>query len=194
MTTTLAAIQRAASEALGNSLTASDARRTELLRETARHFIAAREHFFTREGEPDWLGRTGAYRAWVREVMSQAHIPADEITALQAAIRYHSGNVLRDVLDAETIDDLGLRKESPRERSVEKRERTTEVLNLFGGGAEFATVEEVMQACRMMEGTLARVNMRGLTVKQRREAKAALARIAEKATELAGRSVNRSRE
>ncbi|WVX87946.1 hypothetical protein SEA_SNEK_26 [Arthrobacter phage Snek] len=185
-TLSLPDIQKAASEALSSARSATDSRRTELLRDTARYFIDAREHFFTREGEPGWLGRTHAYRTWVREVMSSANIPGDEVTSLQAAIRYHSGNVLRDRLDGDTIDDLGLRKESPRERSVEKRERTSGTLNLFGGGHELVDAEEILQACRLMEAALSRVNVSALSPKKRREARAALARVAEKAAGLAG--------
>lgn len=181
-------IQKAAIEAISQSLTSSDTERTALLRETARRFIDARAHFFTREGEPDWLGRTYAYRTWVREVMSAAHVPGDEVTSLQAAIRYHSGNLLRDRLDEEELGELGLRKESPRERSIEKRERSSGTLNIFGGGAELASVEEILQLCTLTERALARVNVDSLAklpAKDRKAAREALRRVATRAEELA---------
>lgn len=186
---TLPDIQKAAIDTISRSLSASDNVRTDLLRETARHFIDARAHFFTREGEPDWLGRTYAYRAWIREVMSAAHVPGDEVSSLQAAIRYHSGNILRDRLSEEQIDDLGLRKESPKERSVEKRERTSETLNIFSGGPEITDADNILKLCKLTSLALARVNVASvakLPAKQRKEARAALARVAERASELAG--------
>ncbi|WNO26045.1 hypothetical protein SEA_WILDWEST_26 [Arthrobacter phage Wildwest] len=185
---TLAEIQKTASATISRALSASDSERTDLLRDVARLFIDARAHFFTREGEPDWLGRTYAYRTWVRSVMSEAHVPGDEVTTLQAAIRYHSGNVIRDRLDDDAIADLGLRKESPKERSVVKRERSSGTLNLFGGGAELATAEEIVQLCELAGRALARVNVSAiakLPAKERREARAALASLAERASALA---------
>lgn len=185
---TLSAIQKAAIEAISAALTSSDAARTELLRDAARLFIDARGHFFTREGEPDWLGRTYAYRTWVREVMSSAHVPGDEVSSLQAAIRYHSGNILRDRLNEEEIADLGLRKESPRERSIDKRERTSETLSIFGGGAELGSAEEIFQLCTLTLRALARVNaetLAKLPAKERKLAREALRRVAERAEELA---------
>ncbi|QGZ17323.1 hypothetical protein SEA_KAYLISSA_25 [Arthrobacter phage Kaylissa] len=182
---TLADIQKAAINSIHSSLTAPDTERTDLLRDAARLFIDARGHFFTREGEPDWRGRTYAYRTWVREVMSAAHVPGDEITSLQAAIRYHSGNLLRDRLGEEEIAELGLRKESPRERSVEKRERTSETLNLFGAGGEIASPMEIVLLCTLAERSLARVNMAGLAANERRAAREALRSLAERASALA---------
>ncbi|UYL87631.1 hypothetical protein SEA_VRESIDENCE_26 [Arthrobacter phage VResidence] len=184
---TLPDIQKAAIDAISKSLTATDNVRTDLLRDAARYFIDARQHFFTREGEPDWLGRTYAYRTWVREVMSAAHVPADTVTSLQAAIRYHSGNVLRDRLSEEEVDDLGLRKESPKERSVEKRERSSSTMNIFGGGAELTSAEDILQLCTLTLRALARVNAASiakLPAKERKLARAALRRVADRAEEL----------
>lgn len=181
-------IQKAAISAISRSLSATDNTRTELLREAAKNFIDARAHFFTREGDPDWLGRTYAYRTWVREVMGAAHVPGDEVSSLQAAIRYHSGNLLRDRLNEEQISQLGLRVESPKQRSVEKRERTSETLNLFGGGAELTTLNEILQLSTLTERALARVNaaaIADLPAKERKAARAALRRVAELAEELA---------
>ncbi|URQ05013.1 hypothetical protein SEA_ITER_25 [Arthrobacter phage Iter] len=182
---TLADIQKAAISCISASLTAADTERTDLLRDAARLFIDARAHFFNREGEPDWTGRTYAYRTWVREVMSEAHVPGDTVTSLQAAIRYHSGNLLRDRLGDEEIADLGLRKESPKQRSVEKRERSSGTLNLFGAGGEISDPEEITQLCTLAERALGRVNMAGLSAKDRKTTRTALQRLAEKASALA---------
>ncbi|UVK63547.1 hypothetical protein SEA_JANEEMI_27 [Arthrobacter phage Janeemi] len=182
---TLPSIQKSAINAIHASLSATDNERTDLLRDAARLFIDARAHFFTREGEPDWLGRTYAYRTWVREVMSAARVPGDTITSLQAAIRYHSGNILRDRLGDEEIADLGLRKESPKQRSVEKRERTSGTLNLFGAGGEITDPDEIAQLCTLAERALGRVNVANLSAEARKATREALQRLAEKASSLA---------
>ncbi|WGH21098.1 hypothetical protein SEA_CASSIA_25 [Arthrobacter phage Cassia] len=182
---TLADIQKAATAALSGSLSATDVERTDLLRGVARNFVDARAHFFNKDGEPDWTGRTHAYRSWVREVMSNAHVPGDEVTTLQAAIRYHSGNVLRERLGDEAIADLGLRKESPRERSVEKRERTSETLNLFGAGGEISALDDIVQLCTLAERALARVNVVHLSGEDAEVARTAFRKLAGKASALA---------
>jgi hypothetical protein len=151
--------------------------------------VEARAHFFTKEGEPDWLGRTYAYRSWIRETMSDANVPGAEITSLQAAIRYHSGNILRRRLDQDTLDELGLVKSSPRERSIEKRERTSETVSLFNGGAEFDSADAILSVCRLANVALARVSTRfvsGLTAKRRQMVREALQMVADHAEELAG--------
>ncbi|CCQ44301.1 putative uncharacterized domain protein [Pseudarthrobacter siccitolerans] len=188
-TRSLADISADASGQISASLSAPDNQRTENLKAAARALVEGREHFYTREGEPDWLGRTYAYRTWVREIMSKAHVPGDEVTNLQAAIRYHSGNVLRDRLSGEQIESLGLKKASPRERSVEQRERAAETLNYFAGGPEITEVADIQNICKLIETALHRVNaatIKGMPAKARREAKAALLRVAERAEELAG--------
>ena len=156
---TLADLQKRAVDALSRYLALPSGEGTEDLRTVAGAFVSAREHFFTREGLPDWLGRTYVYRTWVREVMSAAHVPGETMSSLQAAIRYHTGNILRDRLDAETLEDLGLQSASPRARSVEKRERYSETLSIFSGGAELADTQEILSALRMMEGALRRVSI-----------------------------------
>ncbi len=132
--------------------------RTSNLRAVATAFVDAREHFFTPQGEPDWLGRTHAYRTWVRETMRLASVQAEELPTVQAAIRYHVGNIVRERMDADTIEGLGLRSSSPKQRSVEKRGRHSEVLNFFGnGGAEITDANDMQVAVGMMEAAVARI-------------------------------------
>jgi hypothetical protein len=135
--------------------------RTGHLRDVATAFVEARQHFFTKDGDPDWLGRTYTYRTWVGDTMTLANIPREDVSSLQASIRYHTGNVLRDGrLDEETLADLGLRSESPRERSLEKRSAHSATLSIFGGGgAAITDGDELLSALRMVEGALRRVDL-----------------------------------
>lgn len=173
-TKSLSSLTETATAALGRYYTGPEADRTERLRDTAKAFVAAREHFFTREGSPDWLGRTYAYRRWVREAMDAAHVPADDLPTIQSAIRYHTGNVLRDYLDPETLDALGLKHSSPRERSVEKRERNSGTLSLFGGGAAITEADDVDHAVALVETFLRRLALADAPAKDRRRAAASL--------------------
>jgi hypothetical protein len=156
MVSSLDSIQQGAVSALRRYLSEPN---TPDLKEVARSFVDAREHFFSKDGTPDWVGRTHVYRRWVRETMSLANVPGDEISSLQAAIRYHTGGYLREKLDSDTLVSLGLREASPRERSVEKRERYSEVLSLFGAGPRIEGAEDVIRAAELMESTLRRVSL-----------------------------------
>lgn len=147
---------------------------TEDLRAVATRFVEAREHFYTKEGEPDWTGRTYAYRRWVREVMTSANTPPESLATVQAAIRYHVGNILRDRLDAEALAVLGLRPESPRERSVEKRAAITEQLAIFSGGAEITHADEVLGAITAIDAAVRRIKLSELSPSERRSALDAL--------------------
>lgn len=176
-------LQKTAVDNLAASFKGTDAERTDCLRNVARSFVAAREFFYTKDGDPDWAGRTYAYRTWVREVMAQAHVPADVLTSTQAAIRYHVGNALRERLSDEELEDLGLRKASPRERSVEKRERTSEALALVSGGQAIDTADEIAAASRALVGVLRRIQRGDMPSSARKAAAAALAEVADVAGE-----------
>lgn len=187
-TASLADLQTSSAESLRRSFLGTDAERTDHLRDVAAAFVDAREHFYTKEGDPDWNGRTYAYRTWVREVMGQANVPSELMTSTQAAIRYHVGNILRDRLDDDQLADLGLRKESPRQRSVEKRERTSLALALVSGGQAIETLDEIQDAATAIIGILKRVNVGELPEQRRKAARAALQDVESAAREAAERA------
>lgn len=95
--------------------------RTPLYRDLAAHTVALREHFHTAQGEPDWIGRTSAYRHAVRDLYSKADYTPEEADGVQSAIRYHVGNLVREILHPEALEDLGLDEISPLERAREVR-------------------------------------------------------------------------
>ncbi|WLZ10617.1 hypothetical protein [Arthrobacter phage SWEP2] len=179
--------------ALRRYYAAPESERTECLRETARSFVAARQHFFTREGEPDWLGRTYAYRSWVREVMGAANIPADDLPTIQSAIRYHTGNALREQLSEDEMDALGLKHSSPRERSVEKRERNSETLALFGGGSAITDADDVVRAAALVETFTRRIRLGDLDAADRRRVAAALEGMCARVADVVAEAKRRKR-
>ncbi|WNN93673.1 hypothetical protein SEA_CALLINALLBARBZ_23 [Arthrobacter phage CallinAllBarbz] len=182
MTLSLVDIQAKAIKSLKRYLR-PEGRDTDDLRAVARAFVEARAHFYTPKGDPDWTGRSHAYREWVREVMSSAHVPPSDLASLQAAIRYHVGAALREVLDAEQLADLGLRSDTPRERSVQKRERISETLNLVTGGAALTTPSEILAALAVVEATLRRIE-----ATPNADEAAALGRVAALAEDLKAKS------
>jgi hypothetical protein len=115
------------------SLPADDRdRRTALLRDLAEATLSYREHFLTDSGEPDWTGRTGAYRAAIADLYGAANFSPDEGKAIQKLARYHIANALRERLSPEDIEAIGLRAENPRERQAELRERTSAIVAAAG--------------------------------------------------------------
>jgi len=154
---------------------------TGFLRTAADSAVAAREHFFTAEGEPDWLGRTHAYRIWIREAYAKAGVQAADLTKMQAAVRYHVSAALRERISDEAREDLGLRVETARERSAEKHGRNVEVLSIFGGGGVITDRETVAKALSLMGATLQRIDAEALSRRdaaERDEALAGLSTIA----------------
>ena len=137
---------------------------TQYLRNTAEALVSAREHFFTKDGEPDWLGRTYHYKRWLRDVYSLANLTAEQLPKIQNSLRYHASNVIRDGrLTPEQMADLGLRTVSARERAVEKRSNHSATLSVFGGGGpEIIDPEEILEALRKMDVALRRVSLDGI--------------------------------
>jgi hypothetical protein len=136
--------------------TGPEEQRTNRLRDAAATLVDAREHFFTKDGEVDWVGRTYAYRMWVRTAALEAGFTPDEVPTVLAAVRYHVGAALRSKISAESIRALGLSDESQRERSVSKRERQTRTLSLVSG-AGIETAEDVVDVLRLFTAALGRV-------------------------------------
>lgn len=124
----LSTLRANARNLLKRYLRADETERTPILRAIAECFVDAREHFERPDGSPDWKGRTHAYRMWVRDTVTDAGVPKEEHATVQSAVRYHVGNVLRERLDEETREEYGLIQRSPRERSADRRESRTAIL------------------------------------------------------------------
>lgn len=150
-------------------------RGTASLREAADAAVEAREHFFTAEGEPDWLGRTHAYRNWSRETFSKAGIQASDLTKVQNSVRYHVSASLRERLSDEAREDLGLRPLTARERSAERHGKNTEVLSIFGGGGAIQDAATIARGLRLMDAALHRMDTEALGRKHSPDLEAVLA-------------------
>lgn len=164
-----------------------DADLTRLRRAAASALVEARGHFVTRDGTVDWSGRSHAYHAFVGELFSEAGIPRDLTPTLQASLRYHTGNLVRESVGADDLTAAGFQSSStPRERAAERRRRRGEVVGLVESGGPLDG-EDVLRALTLTQSVLARIDVRtvrALPARQRREAALALQRVAHRATEL----------
>lgn len=136
---------------------AGSTERTGLLRDIAEAMVEARAHHFNKDGEPDWAGRTHAYRMWVRDATVDAGITPAERTNLQAAIRWHLGAVLRERVPAEALEAAGLSTASPRERGVQRRAEAAETRNLIGPGPEIRAYDDLVTLLDLFDVTMRRI-------------------------------------
>ena len=158
---TLEKLQQTAIDAIGRYRQSTGADRTEFLREAARAMAEARGHFFREDGEADWTGSSAAFRAWSREVMTWANVPASEVSALQSLLRYHAGNALREILTRDQLEHYGLAVDSPRERQANRHRRASDTLSLFGPGAAGKRIRDtgdIVAALETIEDVLIRID------------------------------------
>lgn len=90
-------------------------------RAAAEALVALRQHF-THEGIPDWAGRSPEYRDLIERVYRKAGVPSDSQGGIQANLRYHLGNVIRQVAPPEHLDALGLAQAGPLARVKQTRQ------------------------------------------------------------------------
>lgn len=135
-------------------------RRTGLLRDLAEATVDLREHFSLSSGEPDWAGRTGAYRSEIADIYIEAGFPQAEAKAIQKLARYHIANALRERLPVDEIESIGLRAESPRERQTELRARSAAIVAAAAVTAVQAagTPETAEERIAYLHGVLATLN------------------------------------
>lgn len=95
--------------------------KTDVLKAIAKVVVVLRSKFRTPDGDVDWGGRSWEYRTTVTEMYERAGIPPDSEQNVQASLRYHVGNLLRDVVDPHELEAVGLRTDSPKERTNAQR-------------------------------------------------------------------------
>jgi hypothetical protein len=88
----------------------------------AHDILNLRRTFTRRDGLPDMTGSTYAYRRAIGEIMSATNCTTEERAKLQATLRYHVGNLLREHLSEDELQEYGLVQESPREASARARQ------------------------------------------------------------------------
>ncbi len=96
--------------------------KTARLKDLAEIVVALRGSFELDDGRHDWSGRSTGYRSAMAEVYDKAALPADERDTVQAALRYHVGNLLRENTSPEELASVGLTSQSPKERLAGHRQ------------------------------------------------------------------------
>jgi hypothetical protein len=124
--------------------------KTAILKDLARVVVELRSRFHTDDGRTDWAGRSGPYREAVARIYSEAGVPTDSLDGMQAALRYHVGNVLREVAPAEELEDLGLKAARPVDRVKETRDRLAALAR--AGAAAEGTGNKRADVFRMVTG------------------------------------------
>jgi hypothetical protein len=90
--------------------------KADVLKALAKVVVALRANFRTSDGDVDWSGRSWDYRQAVGEMYASAGVPPDSQSNIQASLRYHVGNLLREAVPAQDLEAAGLRTDSPKER------------------------------------------------------------------------------
>ncbi|MGW8431747.1 hypothetical protein ACWGJ9_11690 [Curtobacterium citreum] len=152
---------------------------TEHLKAVAESVVAARQHFTTGDGTPDWKGRTNAYRTWSRGAYTEGR--ADTTTA--AAIRYHVSAEIRRVLGADEVAELGLVERDARGRSATHTDRRRSQLALVTGGGPLTDPADVAALLTQMTSLLKRIDPAAISDGPHREVRPVLAGLDDVITE-----------
>ena len=135
-----------ASDVLSRSyITEDDAERTRLYERAALLIAQARALFVTKTGDPDWAGRSYAYREWTRGVYSTA-IPKVDRDRVRGAVAWHVLHTLHSFLTEDELADAGLLKTTPNERAQERREDDSRVARVLISGPRVRKMEDIIFA------------------------------------------------
>lgn len=96
--------------------------RTDILKQVASLIVDLRALHTLDDGRVDWSGRSPGYRAAMNEIYRGAGVTADKADTVQAALRYHVGNLLRDRASDEALEEVGLTSITPKARLARQRE------------------------------------------------------------------------
>jgi hypothetical protein len=91
-----------------------------------------------RKKHDDMLGRSHDYRMQAQAVYSLANIPEDQRKRLQAAVRYHVGNMVRRHLTPREVRALGIQDATPLERQQDRRATDAALLRAVKVSADVA--------------------------------------------------------
>lgn len=107
--------------------------RTDLLRQLAPIIVELRARSALDDGRPDWGGRSPGYRERMADLYRRAGVPKERLDTIQAAMRYHIGNLIRERASREELLAVGLTTTAPRDRNAETREALRALSAASGG-------------------------------------------------------------
>jgi hypothetical protein len=150
-------IQRRVADGMRSYMSHEGAERTVAAKEVAEALVDARELIQTREGEPDYRGRSNAYRTFVTEALDQAGVPRGDRPSLQSNLRYHVSPILRQ-RHPNIAEELGINPDSFAERARRRADRDGHIVSLFSGGSELDEVEDVLLVANLARLAVSRVS------------------------------------
>lgn len=164
-------------------------RRTTLAREVARSAVDLRE-FYLVDGRADIAGRSHAYLSTMRDLWSKAgYTDADERDRVQAQVRYHVGNIIRDRVTADDLEAAGLQAPSPRGQSNTRYRARSALAEAAVSAPIGDTDADLVRAVGAAHAILQRLEtdrVSALTGRERRLVVATLSRIGDRAAALRG--------
>lgn len=92
-----------------------DTKRTEALKAFGKDVCTLRRLY------QDPAGASAEYKSAMERIYASVDIPADSASSIQASIRYHIGNALREEFTAEELQAVGLSEKTPLERARDAR-------------------------------------------------------------------------
>lgn len=95
--------------------------RTDRLKELAELVVQLRGEHTLEDGRKDWSGRSPAYRQSMADLYTRAKVPTEKLDTVQAALRYHVGNLLREHAQGEELAAVGLSAVAPKKRLATAR-------------------------------------------------------------------------
>ena len=96
--------------------------RTDHLKALAEVVVRLRGEHTLEDGRKDWGGRSPAYRQSMADLYTRARVPHEKLDTVQAALRYHVGNLLREQASGEELEAVGLSSVAPKKRLATARQ------------------------------------------------------------------------
>lgn len=158
--------------------------RTSLLRKLAPVIVELRSRYTLEDGRPDWGGRSPEYRAQMASLYNRAGVPKDQLDTVQAAMRYHIGNLLRERASSDELLSVGLTATAPRQRNSASREAVAALAAAAGGKTPRADVDRLAVYAQAILDFLDEAAINRLPADRSRVAQMALERVRERAEEL----------
>lgn len=160
--------------------------RTALLRQLAEVVVEMRARATLGDGAPDWGGRSHEYRAQMSEVYERAGVPRENLDTIQAALRYHTGNLIRERASKEELLQVGLTTVSPRDRNAANREVMRAMTDAVGGRTPRQDVDRLAVYAQAILEFIDEVAVPKLEGDRRSVAERALRAVDQRASELLG--------
>lgn len=140
---------------------ASGRNRTDLLKDIAEVIVELRSQCSLGDGRTDWGGRSTRYRYLMSGIYSSAGVVAKERDTLQAVLRYHVGNLLRERAPQDDLESVGLMLVSPKERLNNRRQLVT-ALAAAGGKVDGSDPVRILSYAEALLDVVDDVAVKGL--------------------------------